>query len=367
MRSTKAIINLKAIQQNLLVVRRLTPDAKVMAIVKANAYGHGIVQVARALIDVEQGGVNAIAVACMEEAIRLRESGVKVPIVLLEGFFSEKELALAVENNLEIVVHQEAQLNAIESMFFAGNFNQVQLKLWLKLDSGMNRLGFTKTSYQNAYDRLAVLPCVHSINLMSHFACADDITNPQNQRQLNLFSRVTKGLSGEKSMANSAGVVAWPESHYDWVRPGIILYGGSPMLGLQGDSHHLVPAMTLKSQLFAIRTVKAGDTVGYGAVWVAKRATRIGIIAIGYGDGYPRHAKEGTPVWIRGKTHPLVGRVSMDMITVDLGTRDLFEIGDEAILWGEKLPVETIAKYSDTICYTLLCGVTSRVNFEWEG
>jgi len=205
---------------------------------------------------------------------------------------------------------------------------------------------------------------------MSHLASADNINEPMNQQQIKLFKRVMhdikgKAIKGEQSMANSAAVIAWPESHFDWVRPGIALYGCSPLPGYQGLSHHLIAAMTLQSQLFAIRQVNAGEKVGYGATWQASKTTRIGVIAIGYGDGYPRHADEGTPVWINGKTYPLVGKVSMDMLTVDLGTEDSFTLGDKAILWGAELPVETIANHAHTIPYTLLCGVTSRVKFEW--
>lgn len=366
MRSTKAIINLKAIQHNLVVVSQLAPKAKIMAVVKADAYGHGTVQVAKALAGINAVKVGSIAVACMEEALKLRASGVTLPIVLLEGFFSEEELELALKSDLQLVIHQESQLVALEKLSSSERPSKSRFSLWLKLDSGMNRLGFTEAGFQDAFTRLAVLPCVREVNLMSHLACADDITHSMTEKQVARFNQATKKIPGCKSLANSAGVVAWPESHFDWVRPGIILYGCSPMIGYQGSAHQLIPAMTLKSQLFAIRQVGTGEHVGYGATWSAKQSTRIGIIAIGYGDGYPRHAKEGTPVWINGKTYPLVGRVSMDMITVDLGTLDNFEIGDEVILWGDNLPVETIAAFSDTIPYTLLCGVTSRVDFEWK-
>ncbi len=363
MRSTRAVINLKAIRHNLSIVRQLASGVKVMAVVKADAYGHGIVQVANALSD-ENNSVDSIAVSCMDEALKLRESGIGLPIVLLEGFFSSEELLLAIRHNLQIVIHQQSQLEAVEKLTDLSD--DVKLKLWLKLDSGMNRLGFSQALYQDAFNRLGALKYVESVNLMSHLACADDINNVFNREQIEAFNNVTKSLPGDRSMANSAGIVAWPESHYDWVRPGLILYGCSPLAGCTGQLHQLQPAMTLKSQLFVIRELCKGEPVGYGSAWQAKKMTRIGVIAIGYGDGYPRHAREGTPVWIGGKTYPLVGRVSMDMLTVDLGMEDKLEIGEPAILWGDNLPVETIAEFSDTIPYTLLCGVTSRVKFEWQ-
>jgi alanine racemase len=359
MRSTKAIINLKAIQHNLSVIRQFSPKAKVMAVIKADAYGHGIVPVAQSL-----AGADLLSVACMNEAISLREAAVSLPILLLEGFFDKDELSQVIELNLETVVHQQKQVDELEA--FAESYTgKEKIKVWLKLDTGMNRLGFDKEDYLAAYQTLSQCSLVSSVNLMSHLACADDINNPMNQFQVKQFKTVTNELTGELSMANSAGVIAWPESHFDWVRPGIALFGCSPMLGFDGLSHNFQPAMTLQSQLITIRHLKFGDTVGYGASWKAKENTRIGIIAIGYGDGYPRHAKEGTPVWINGKTYPLVGKVSMDMLAVDLSNQEKFNLGDKVILWGENLPVETIASHSNTIAYTLLCAVTSRVKFEY--
>jgi len=359
MRSTKAIIDLKAIRHNLAVAKQLAPKSKVMAVVKADAYGHGIIQVASALPEAE-----AIAVACMDEAIKLRESGLEKPIILLEGFFSDAELQQAIQFDLQTVVHQAAQLEALKQL--SGSTAGHKLKVWLKFDSGMNRLGFTAEEFTQAYATLRHLDCVQSVNLMSHLACADDITNPLNNQQIDAFRRVIQSMKGERSLANSAGIVAWPESHLEWIRPGILLYGCSPMVGLNGLAHKLKPAMTLQSQLFAIRHLKPGDKVGYGATWTATEETQIGVIAIGYGDGYPRHAKEGTPVLINGKTYPLVGKVSMDMLTVNLGRDDNLPLGSKAILWGEGLPVEKVANFADTIPYTLLCGVTSRVQFEWQ-
>ncbi len=359
MRSTKAIIDLSAIQHNLKMVKQFAPKTQVMAVVKADAYGHGIVKVSQQIPESD-----AIAVACMDEAITLRNAGIQNEIILLEGFFSQNELRQVLEYNLQTVIHQESQLNDLIQISELKT-KPKKLTLWLKVDSGMNRLGFELKEFSRVYHQLKNLPWVDSINLMSHLACADDINNPLTQSQVKRFNEITQLLDEPKSMANSAGVVAWPETHFNWVRPGIILYGCSPMIGLTGEHHQLKPAMTLQSKLFSIKQLNVGDTVGYGASWQAKQPTRIGVIAIGYGDGYPRHAKEGTPVLINGKLYPLVGKVSMDMITVDLGMQDEVALGTEAILWGKGLPVETVAQHADTIAYTLLCGVTSRVRFEW--
>ncbi|MGX5201248.1 alanine racemase [Aliikangiella sp. IMCC44632] len=356
MRSTKAIIDLAAIRHNLSVVKRLAPAQKVMAVLKADAYGHGIIQTAKAMPQVD-----ALAVACMDEAIRLRKAGIDNEIILLEGCFSAAEYELVLKHQLQTVVHHQAQIDIIE----AAASTTYKPVVWLKLDTGMNRLGFTQTEFEVAFQQLSSSSKIAQINLMSHFACADDITNSFSQQQLLAFKRAVSNKSAKLSMANSAGIVAWPESHFDWVRPGIILYGCSPMLGLKGEQHSLKPAMTLESQLFAVKDLKPGDTVGYGATWRAKQATRVGIIAIGYGDGYPRHAKQGTPVLINGTCYPLIGKVSMDMISVDLGKESTIPMGSRAVLWGKDLPIETIAKHADTISYTLLCGVTSRVRFEW--
>jgi len=359
MRSTKAIINLKAVQHNLAVIRQFAPSSKVMAVIKADAYGHGIVPIAQSLQQAD-----LIAVACMYEAVKLRAALVSSSILLLEGFFDQGELTQVIELNLDTVVHQQKQVDEIITL--AKSYSgQKKIKVWLKLDTGMNRLGFNQQEFLAAYQSLNQCSLIESVTLMSHFACADDINNPMSQKQVKQFEAVCQGLSGELSIANSAGIIAWPESHFDWVRPGIALFGCSPMLGFDGLAHHFEPVMTLQSQLITIRNISVGESVGYGANWQAKSETRLGIVAIGYGDGYPRHAEEGTPVWINGKTYPLVGKVSMDMLAVDLGNEDEFSIGEQVILWGEKLPVEIIARHSRTIAYTLLCGVTSRVSFEY--
>ncbi|WP_196140580.1 alanine racemase [Aliikangiella sp. G2MR2-5] len=359
MRAPKAKIDLSALRHNLATVKQLAPASKIMAVVKADAYGHGIQQISLGL---EQA--DAIAVACLKEAIALKNAGISNPVILLEGFFGEKEFTQTLNNGFETVIHQEEQLQLIESYENRREYSEF-LTVWLKLDTGMNRLGLNPEEFIDAYHRLKSSSLVKSIHLMSHLACADDITNSMSSRQVEQFKKVVKEINTQKSMANSAGIIAWPESHFEWVRPGIMLYGSSPMLGLKGVEHGLKPVMTLESEVFAIKHLKAGDSVGYGAIWKAPADTVIGVVAIGYGDGYPRHAKVGTPVLVGGKRYPLVGRVSMDMITIDLGADSEVKVGDKAILWGEGLAVEEVADWAETISYTLFCGITSRVEYEY--
>lgn len=357
MRPTKAVIHLDAIKHNLTLIKQMAPSSQIMAVVKADAYGHGLVPVARCL-----GQADAFAVACIEEAIELREGGIESPIVLLEGFFEANELPLIDQYQLQTVIHHEYQLQLLERVKLEN-----PLVVWLKLDSEMNRLGFAPQDYLAAHQRLSLLKQVADIRLMTHFACADDVENPKTEDQVKLFRKLINDLSGERSAANSAAVLAWPESHFEWVRPGLMLYGCSPLVDKVGHDHQLQPAMTLESKVIAVKNIEAGQSVGYGAHWVADKNTKLGIVAIGYGDGYPRHAQNGTPVWINGRHCPMAGRVSMDMIAVDLGPEASDEVGDRVVLWGPELAVEEVAKFADTIAYTLLCGVTTRVKFEWRG
>ncbi len=356
MRPTQAIIHLDALEHNLSMVRQMAPNSRVMAVVKADGYGHGIVDVARHL-----NGADAFAVACIEEAIQLRQGGITQPIVLLEGVFETAELDLVMQHDLEMVVHSPRQM-----VWLSEASSDHLHNIWLKLDSEMNRLGFTPDNFQAAYHQLNEMNNIGSIRLMTHFACADNIASDKTTEQLKLFTSVNHALRGERSAANSAAILAWPEAHFDWVRPGIMLYGCSPLPDNTGSDHQLKSVMSLESELIAVKPVARGQTVGYGADWTAERDTKIGIVAIGYGDGYPRHAANGTPVWLNGRQVPLAGRVSMDMIAVELGPDGTDKPGDRVVLWGPELPVETVARYSDTIAYTLLCGVTSRVKLVWR-
>ena len=347
-----AVIDCQALTDNYATIKKLAPQSKVLAVLKANGYGHGMATIAKALPQAD-----AFGVARIDEALSLRAEGITKPIVLLEGFFTPAEINILAVNNLQTIVHNQAQLDAICQAKL-----DEPLKVWLKIDTGMHRLGIDPEQFQHFYQTLSQHPNVQQpIVLMSHLGCADDIDNAITAKQIDDFNQLTIGLDEERSMANSAGICAWPDSHYQWLRPGLMLYGVSPMLKQSAEQLAIKPVMTLKASVIAIRTVKAGEAVGYGAAWRAEQDTKVGVIAIGYGDGYPRHAGNGTPVLLNGRRVPLVGRVSMDMLAVDLGTNSTDKLGDIATLWGEGLPVEEIAEHAGTIPYELLCNITRRV------
>ena len=344
-----------ALRANLARARALAPDARVMAVVKANAYGHGITQVARALRDAD-----ALAVARMSEGIAVREAGSRARVLLLEGIMSPNELDLAARYQFDLVVHRQDQVDMLKSYAGAGLF-----RVWLKLDTGMNRLGFRMDEARAAWDALKGVACVHKpVTLMTHLACADDDAEPSARNQVDDFKTLTAGWPGERSVANSAGLLRLPQSHGDWVRPGLLLYGVSPIAGQSADDLGLKPAMTLWSRVIAVKSLLPGERVGYGGTWTAERATTIGIVAAGYGDGYPWRLPSGTPVLVNGQRVPTVGRVSMDMIAVDLGPESDVKIGDEAVLWGAGLGVEELARTIGTIPYELLCGISQRVRID---
>jgi len=294
--------------------------------------------------------------------VSLREGGVPQPIVLLEGFVSAEELHLIRAYNLQSVIHEPHQIKLLE------RHNGKPVVAWFKLDTGMHRLGFEPDQCSGILHRLMACENVEQpVRLMTHLACADDRRSEFTSQQLSRFDAATTTCSElQQSVANSAGILGWPESHRDWVRPGIMLYGASPFSDSLAGEHGLRPVMTLKSQLISVKQLKRGDSVGYGASWTAPAAMKLGVVAIGYGDGYPRHARSGTPVLVGQTEAALVGRVSMDMITLDLGRCPDAKIGDPVTLWGEGLPVETVAGFADTISYTLMCGVTRRVRYEYN-
>ena len=356
-RATRAVVNLSALQHNLQVARSASPHSRKMAIIKANAYGHGLLPVARAL-----HGADAFGVATVDEAVNLREGGVPQAIVLLEGFSSAEELHLIRAYNLQSVIHDPTQIKLLE------RHSGKAVTVWLKLDTGMHRLGFEPAQCSGILHRLMACENVEQpIKLMTHLSCADDRKSDVTLRQLGLFQEAIAACGElQQSVANSAGILGWPQSHYDWVRPGIMLYGASPFADSLGAEHGLQPVMTLTSQLICVKSLKKGDKVGYGGTWTAPKSMSLGIVAIGYGDGYPRHAKSGTPVLVNQRLTTLVGRVSMDMITVDLSNCPEAKVGDPVVLWGEGLPVETVAQHADTIAYALLCGVTQRVKYEYS-
>lgn len=351
-RPAQALIDLEALQHNLTRVRAAAPGRRVMAIIKADAYGHGIVRAARALTAADGYGV-----ASIDEAIVLREAGVTGPITLLEGFFEASELELIGRHALSVVVHHATQLDIL-----AHTAPQSPVTVWLKIDSGMHRLGFAPPEVKSAWQRLtACATAAKPIGLMTHLARADDASHPATLQQLECFAQATAGLPGERSIANSAAILGWPQTHTGCVRPGIMLYGVSPFIGGRAAEQGLKPVMTLRSALIAVRHCKRGDAIGYGAGYVCPHDMPVGVVAIGYGDGYPRHAQTGTPVLVNGRRVALIGRVSMDMICVDLSTEPGARVGDPVVLWGAGLPVEEVAENAATIAYELLCGVARRV------
>ena len=346
-------LDLQAAKHNLRQVRRYAPDNKVMAVIKANAYGHGILRLANALNEAE-----GFAVARVDEGVRLRQAGFQQPILVLQGFVCQDELQLMLNNQLEAMIHNANQIEILKQL----PQQATQLKVWLKMDTGMNRLGFKIDEFHAAYQHLSQLSTIlKPINLITHFANADDLLDDKTRQQLDLFNQSIAGFPGERSIANSAGIIGWPNINSDWVRPGLMLYGCSPFAGKTGADFGLKPVMSLHSRLIATKTIKAGETVGYGGSWQASTNTLLGVVSIGYGDGYHRHTRSGAPVLINGQRAPLIGRVSMDMITVDLSQLPEAKIGDPVTLWGQDLAVEEIAHYAETIPYTLLCGITQRV------
>jgi alanine racemase len=353
-RPARALIDLQALQQNFARVSEAAPNSRVMAIVKANAYGHGMLNVARAL-----SGADAFGVASLEEAIALREGGIEKRVVLLEGFCEPDELDLISSYRLDTVLHHDSQ---IEQLRHARPSHA--LPVWLKIDTGMNRLGFPAGRVRGLMRELQELPVERKIRFMSHLACADELHNPFTRKQLERFEEATRNLPGERSIANSAGILGWPDSHLDWVRPGIMLYGASPFPDRTAGSLGLKPVMSLSSVLISVKQCRKGDRVGYGGEWVCPGDMNIGVAAIGYGDGYPRHASSGTPVLVNGNPASLIGRVSMDMIIIDLDGQTQARVGDPVMLWGDGLPVDRVAANADTISYQLLCGLSPRVALE---
>lgn len=351
-RPAQALIDIEALQHNLTRVKTAAPGRRVMAIIKADAYGHGIVRAARALVAADGYGV-----ASIDEAIILREAGVTHSVTLLEGVFEASELGLVRQHGLNVVVHHAAQIEMLEHAA-----QKSPVGVWLKIDSGMHRLGFAPSEVKPAWQRLmACAGVTQPIGLMTHFASADDASSSDTVRQLACFEQATAGLAGERSLANSAAILGWPQTQADWVRPGIMLYGVSPFINGRAAEQGLKPVMTLRSALIAVHQFKRGDAIGYGAGYVCPQDMPVGVVAIGYGDGYPRHAANGTPVLVNGKRAALIGRVSMDMICVDLSAAPNARVGDPVVLWGAGLPVEAVAESADTIAYELLCGVARRV------
>lgn len=356
MRPARALIDLQALRHNYRLARELS-GAKALAVIKADAYGHGAVRCALAL----EAEADGFAVACIEEALELRAAGIKGPILLLEGFFEASELALVSANDLWCVVHSLWQLEAIEQSAVAK-----PLKVWLKLDSGMHRVGLHPKDYQQAYQRLLASGKVARIVLMSHFARADELDAQATAQQLAVFEEARQGLSAECSLRNSPAVLGWPQVPSDWVRPGIMLYGATPFEVPQAEASRLQPVMTLQSRVISVRELPAGEPVGYGAKFLSPRPTRVGVVAMGYADGYPRQAPTGTPVLVAGKRSQLIGRVSMDMLCIDLTDVPEATLGSPVELWGKQVLASDVAGHAGTIPYQLFCNL-KRVPLEYIG
>jgi alanine racemase len=353
----RAIIDTSALRHNLAVARAFAPNAKVMAVIKANAYGHGLIPCARAL-----SGADAFGVARLGEALTLREHGLEARIVLLEGVFEADELDAAAAHGLEVVVHSFEQLALLREWRGARPVN-----IWLKIDTGMNRLGFRLEDFRTAWTALRACSSVATpIRLMTHLASADERNSACTTEQLAAFHRIADETGVERSAANSAGLIAWSDARMEWVRPGLMLYGISPFAECVADEFRLRPVMTLQSRLIAVRSVKAGERVGYGGTWRAQKDGRIGIAAAGYGDGYPRQIGSDSPVLVSGVRCAIAGRVSMDMIAIDLAAAGTANVGDEVTLWGVGLPVEHMAQCAGTIPYELVCGISQRVAVEYR-
>lgn len=356
-RPTKIIIDLAAIQANCRLAQTLASHSKTVAVVKADAYGHGAIEVAKAL----ELQIEMLAVSCLEEALILRENCLRKPILLLEGCFDNAELEIAHNNQCEIVVHSSLQLTHLLNATL-----ETPISVWLKIDTGMHRLGILPQEVESTYAKLNASRNVKNIILVTHFAHADDVGGAHTAKQISRFEACIQPIVSdtkqkvELSMANSAALLAWPQTRVEWNRPGIMLYGLSPFDEVIDQAKQLIPAMTFESRVIALRDISVGESVGYGCTWTAKRQSIIATIAVGYGDGYPRSAKSGTPVLINGHRAPLVGRVSMDLISVDVTDLQNVNIGDPTILWGKDLSANEVASWADTIGYELVTRMPKR-------
>lgn len=358
MRATCATIHMDALRENLRRIRELAPGGRVMAVVKADGYGHGLERVARAL-----EGADAFGVAAIQDGQRLRAAGFSQRIVVMAGMDHPDDVVELRRLGLDSVIHTDEQVAWLE-----GDRDPRRIRVWLKIDSGMHRLGFPPDRARDIHARLKSLPGVDpDIGLMTHFANSDAFDDGLTHVQTDCFEAAVSGLPGERSLANSAGVIGWPEAHGDWVRVGGALYGISLVPGRIGSDFGLRPAMTLSTRLIAVNRLRAGDRVGYASTWQCESDTLIGVAAIGYGDGYPRAVANGAPVLVNGRRASIAGRVSMDLVTIDLADQPDARVGDPVVLWGRGLPVEEVAEAAGTIGYELVCGMTRRVRFVEEG
>jgi alanine racemase len=344
-RSARAIIDTSALRHNLSRCREVAPNSLAMAVIKADAYGHNMLKTAEAL-----SNANGFAVSCISEALELRQARFIHPILVLQGFQTLQGMKAMAEHRLRAVIHDRYQLELLDSAA-----PSIKLDVALKLDTGMHRLGFPIEQARTLFERLSKHPNIKPTPwLMTHMACADEPDNAHTQQQIDRFEKYTDGLQAPRSMGNSASILAWPQTHVNWVRPGIMLYGSSPFAHGNARRDGLEAVMTLTAPLVSIHTIPKGESIGYGASWTCPEDTRTGVVACGYADGYPRHAPTGTPVWINGKESRILGRVSMDMIVIDLTAIEA-RIGDSVELWGKHISVDRVAQAAQTISYEILC------------
>lgn len=347
MRPAHAVIDLGALRHNYQLAKQFS-GTRALAVIKANAYGHGAIRCAQTL----SASADGFAVACIEEALLLRNAGIQQPILLLEGWFDATELALIQQYDFWVVIHHHGQLRDLAEAAI-----ERPLHVWLKLDTGMHRVGFKPDEYGEIWRTLQTSGKVVSVVKMTHFSRADEPDCETTEHQLLCFNETTAQLEGLSSLCNSPGVLAWPQAHSDWIRPGIMLYGASPFSGAQNNVARLKPVMQLNSRIIAVHDVPHGEPIGYGAQFITKRPTRVGVVAMGYADGYPRHAKTGTPVLVHNQRTELIGRVSMDMLTVDLTDLPACGLGSAVQLWGDGLPANEVAHWAETIPYQLFCNL----------
>ena len=377
MRSTVAHLSTENLLHNLKIIKQTAPNSKVIGMVKANAYGHGLRSIAKRL----QNSIDFLGVAAIDEALQLRKAGVTTPVVLMEGVFEPEEVIIAASENFSIVFHNQQQLDWLNEC--SANFLIKQpINAWIKIDTGMSRLGFDLLDAKNAYQNLLTnTHIVNPVGVMSHFACADNKSHPLNFQQIKNFNNLLQSLKNVKnintkdksikdsfikSFCNSAAIFNFSSEHYDVVRPGLALYGVSPILNQSARDLNLKPVMTLQTKIIAIKNLLKDSFVGYGARFRCHRDMTVAVIAIGYGDGYPRTAIDGTPVIINKKLCQIIGAVSMDMAVVDLANCNDAKIGDPVILWGDDLPIEEIAGFTQNSVYDLLTAVQNRVKFIWS-
>ena len=350
-----ATIDITALQTNLALARRAMPTSKIWAVVKANAYGHGLTSALKGFADAD-----GLSLLEWDAAIQLREAGWAKSILMLEGAFDATDLQIANQHRLQIVVHQDQQIAMLKDAALSSTLSQ-PIDVHIKINTGMNRLGFPVDRVQSVYALIRSLQCVGKISFMTHFANAENkLSVLSADSQYQQFRLAIQGLEGEISVANSAAVLLHQDMSAEWIRPGVMLYGASPSSS-EAAAYGLRPAMTLQSQLMAIQTLQAGEFVGYGSSFKADKTTRVGVVACGYADGYPRHAKAGTPVLVDGQRVPLIGRVSRDMLTVDVTGLSNVEVGSQVTLWGDGLAIDEVAAASGTIGYELMCAIAPRV------